>query len=67
LVLVVGGVSPLLLMVAYGLAVVVGLVSVTILSVKMYKRIKDRISNYKKYIPKLSGSVLVAMGVALFL
>jgi ABC-type nickel/cobalt efflux system permease component RcnA len=67
LALAVGGVSPLLLMVAYGLAVAVGLIGVTLLGVKMYERVKDRISRYEKYIPKVSGAVLVVMAVALLL
>ncbi|MCW3983926.1 MAG: nickel/cobalt transporter [Candidatus Bathyarchaeota archaeon] len=67
LALAVGGVSPLLLMVAYGLAVAVGLIGVTLLGMKMYERVKDRISRYEKYIPKVSGVVLVVMAVALLL
>jgi nickel/cobalt transporter (NicO) family protein len=65
LALAVGGVSPLLLMVSYGLAVAVGLIGVTILGVKMYERVKTRISRYEKYIPKVSGVILVVMAVAL--
>ena len=67
LALAVGGVSPLLLMVAYGLAVAVGLIGVTLLGVKMYESVKDRISRYEQYIPKVSGVVLVVMAVALLL
>jgi nickel/cobalt exporter len=65
LALAVGGVSPLLLMVSYGLAVAVGLIGVTILGVKMYERVKTRISRYEKYIPKVSGVILVVMAVVL--
>jgi nickel/cobalt transporter (NicO) family protein len=67
LALTVGGVSPILLMVSYGLAVSVGLIGVTILCVKMYERIKTRIARYEKYIPKISGIILVMMAVALLL
>ena len=55
LALVVGGVNPLLLMVAYGLAVTAGLIGITILGVKMYEKVKTKISRYEKYIPKISG------------
>jgi nickel/cobalt transporter (NicO) family protein len=67
LALAVGGVSPLLLMTSYGLAVAVGLIGVTILGVKMYERVKTRIARYEKYIPKISGVILVVMAVALLL
>ena len=67
LALAVGGVNPLLMMVAYGLAVAAGLIGVTILGVKMYERVKARISKYEKYIPKISGVILIAMAVALLL
>jgi nickel/cobalt transporter (NicO) family protein len=45
----------------------VGLIGVTILGVKMYERVKTRISRYEKYIPKISGIILVVMAVALLL
>jgi nickel/cobalt exporter len=65
LALVVGGINPLLLMVAYGLAVTAGLVGVTILGVKMYEKVKAKISRYEKYIPKVSGVVLLILAFGL--
>ncbi len=67
LALAVGGVSPILLMSSYGLAVAAGLIGVTVLGVKMYERVKDRIARYEKYIPKISGAILIIMAVALVL
>jgi nickel/cobalt transporter (NicO) family protein len=67
LALAVGGVSPLLLMASYGLAVAAGLIGVTVLGVKMYERIKPRISRYEKYIPKISGAILIAMAAAMLI
>jgi nickel/cobalt exporter len=67
LALAVGGVSPVLLMVSYGLAVAVALMGVTVLGVKMYERVKYRIGRYEKYIPKVSGVILVIMAAALVL
>jgi len=61
LALAMGGVNPLFLMVAYGLSVTAGLVGVTILGIKMYEKVKARISKYEKYIPKVSGVVLLAL------
>jgi nickel/cobalt exporter len=67
LALVVGGVNPLLLMVAYGLAVTAGLIGVTILGVKMYGKVKAKISRYEKYIPKISGAVLLMLAFGLLI
>lgn len=67
LALAVGGVNPLLLMATYGFAVAASLIGVTVLGVKMYERIKTRVSKYEKYIPKISGLILLAMAVALLL
>jgi nickel/cobalt exporter len=65
LALVVGGVNPLLLMAAYGLAVTAGLIGVTILGVKMYEKVKTKISRYEKYIPKISGVILLVLAFGL--
>jgi len=67
LALVVGGVNPLLLIVAYGLAVTAGLVGVTILGIKMYEKVKAKISRYEKYIPKISGVVLLILAFGLLI
>ena len=67
LALVVGGVNPLLLMVAYGLAVTAGLVGVTILGIRMYEKVKAKISRYEKYIPKISGIVLLILAFGLLI
>jgi nickel/cobalt exporter len=67
LALVVGGVNPLLLMIAYGLAVTAGLIGITILGVKMYEKVKAKISRYEKYIPKISGVVLLILAFSLLI
>ena len=67
LALAVGGVNPVLMMVSYGLAVAAGLIGITILGVKMYGRVKARISRYEKYIPKISGIILIVMAIALII
>ena len=67
LALVMGGVNPLLLMVAYGLSVTAGLVGVTILGIKMYEKVKAKISRYEKYIPKISGVVLLVLAFGLLI
>jgi ABC-type nickel/cobalt efflux system permease component RcnA len=67
LALAVGGVSPILLMGSYGVAVAASLIAVTVLGVKMYERVKDRIARYEQYIPKVSGVILLVMAAAMVL
>ncbi len=67
LALVVGGVNPLLLMVAYRLAVTTSLVGVTVFGVKMYEKLKAKINRYEKYMPKNSGIVLLLRAFALLI
>ena len=61
--LAVGGLSPVLLMIAYALAVSVSLIAVTVLGVKVYERIQNKVLPYVKYLPKISALILVAMAV----
>lgn len=67
LALVMGGVNPLFLMAAYGLSVTVGLVGVTILGIKMYEKVKVKINKYEKYIPKISGVILLVLAIGLLI
>jgi cytochrome c biogenesis protein CcdA len=67
LALVMGGVNPLFLMAGYGLSVTAGLVGVTILGIKMYEKVKAKISRYEKYIPKISGIVLLVLAFGLLI
>ena len=63
LALAVGGVSPLLLMSAYGLSVTTSLVAITVLGIKMYERVRVRIYRYEQYIPKASGAILLLLAI----
>jgi nickel/cobalt transporter (NicO) family protein len=63
LTLAVGGINPLLLMVAYATAVAVGLIGVTVLAVKVYSYIQHKVIQYTKYLPKISALILAAMAV----
>ena len=67
LALAVGGISPLLLMSAYGLSVTASLVAITVLGIKMYERVKVRINRYEKYIPKVSGVILLLLAIPIIL
>ena len=61
--LAIGGLSPVLLMIAYASAVSASLIAVTVLGVKVYERIQNRVLPYVKYLPKISALILVAMSV----
>ena len=51
------------LMVAYALAVIVGMVGLTLLLVAGYTRYEDRAERYADYLPAFSAAVLIVMGV----
>jgi nickel/cobalt exporter len=67
LALAVGGVSPLLLMSAYGLSVTASLVAITVLGLKMYERVRAKVYRYEKYIPKVSGAILLLLAFSVLL
>jgi nickel/cobalt exporter len=58
-----GGVTPVLLMLAYAFSVAASLIGITVLSVKIYTHIQHRIIPYLKYLPKISALVLAAMAL----
>jgi len=62
-----GGVNPLSLMVCYAVSVTIALVGITLVSIKAYQEVEAKIKRYKKYIPRISAIVLVAMAVAFIL
>jgi len=61
LALAVGGVDPLVLMLSYATAVTLSLVSVTLLAVRAYRMIEGRIRGQERYLPKVTGIVLVVL------
>jgi ABC-type nickel/cobalt efflux system permease component RcnA len=63
LTLAVGGINPLLLMIAYATAVAAGLIGVTVIAVKIYSYIQHKVILYTKYLPKISALILGAMSV----
>ncbi len=67
LALVAGGVNAWVLMIAYGVAVLVGLIAVTIGGVKIYKILQPRLARYEKYVPKISAGVLVVLAIVIIL
>ena len=65
LALVAGGLNAWVLMVAYGVAVLLGLIVATIASVKLYKQFQPKLSRYETYIPKIGAGLLVIMAAAI--
>jgi len=65
LALVAGGLNAWALMIAYGVAVLLGLIVATIAGVKLYKRFQPKLARYEKYIPKISAGLLVVMAAAI--
>ena len=63
LTLAVGGINPLLLMIAYATAVAAGLIGVTVLAVKIYSYVEHKVIPYTKYLPKISALILATMAV----
>ena len=67
LALVAGGVNAWMLMLVYGVAVLLGLVAVTVLCVKVYKHVEPRLKRYEKYIPKAGAAILFAMAIVIII
>ena len=63
LALVAGGLNAWILMVAYGVSVLLGLIVATIVGVKVYKQFQLKLARYEKYIPKISAGLLVVMAI----
>lgn len=67
LALAVGGVDPLLLMLTYASAVMVGLIGITLTAVRIYEKLEFRLGKYERLIPKVSGVILSLMAISFFL
>jgi len=67
LALAMGGIDPLALMLVYASAVTTGLVAITLISVKLFKRFEDRFRRYERRLPRVSGLILLAVAASFFL
>jgi nickel/cobalt transporter (NicO) family protein len=63
LALVAGGVNAWILMLSYGISVLLGLVAVTVISVKIYKQLQPKLIRFERFIPKIGAVFLVAMAL----
>ncbi len=67
LALAIGGIDPFFLIIAYASSVTASLVGITIIGIKMYEKVRAKVSRYEKYIPKISGLVLLIMAIGLII
>jgi hypothetical protein len=58
---VMGGLNPWIMMTSYATAVTASLVAATLIGVKMFEVFETRITRYQKYLPKISGVILLVM------
>ena len=65
LALVAGGLNPWILMVAYGVAVLLGLIVATVVGVKVYRQFQPKLARYEKYVPKIGAGLLVVMAAVI--
>jgi len=63
LALVASGINAWVLMISYGVAVLLGLIVITIASVKIYKILQPKLMRFEKYVPKVSAGLLVIMAI----
>jgi len=63
LALVASGINAWVLMISYGVAVLLGLIVITIASVKIYKILQPKLMRFEKYVPKVSAGLLAIMAI----
>jgi len=67
LTLAVAGIDPLTLMLTYATVVMAGLIGVTLIAVKAYSKIEEKVKKYEGLIPKISGMILLATAMSFLL
>tara|TARA_B100000959_G_scaffold266713_1_gene309421 strand:+ start:1266 stop:1985 length:720 start_codon:yes stop_codon:yes gene_type:complete len=63
----VGGVDPLTLMLTYSAAITASLIGVTLITVKAYSKMEEKVRKYEGLIPKISGMILLLTAIFFFL
>ncbi|MCP8315539.1 MAG: nickel/cobalt transporter [archaeon] len=61
------GIDPLTMMLTYAAAVMLALIGVTLMAVKAYSKMKEKVKKYERLIPKISGLILLATAMNFFL
>ena len=64
---VMGGLNPWVMMTSYALAVTASLIAATLIGVRMFSVFESKISSYQKYLPKISGVILLVMAAVFLL
>ncbi len=67
LALVASGINAWVLMLSYGMAVLIGLVAITVASVKIFRVLRPKLVRYEQYVPKISAGLLVVMAVLIII
>ncbi len=57
------GIDAWVLMVSYGVAVLLGLVAITMACVKIYREFQPKLVRYERYVPRVSAAILIIMAV----
>ena len=60
----VGGNNCLALMITYAIAVSIALIAITLLSIKSYGIIQQRIKKYEKHLPKIFAAILFVIAIS---
>jgi len=63
----VAGIDPLTLMLTYATAVMMALIGITLMAVKVYSKMEEKVKKYEGLIPKISGMILLITAVSFFL
>ncbi|MEM3437562.1 MAG: nickel/cobalt transporter [Nitrososphaerales archaeon] len=63
LALVMSGFNPFLLIISYASSVTASLIGITIIGIKVCEKVKVRIGRYDKYIPKISGLIILILAI----
>ncbi|MCP8321344.1 MAG: hypothetical protein H3Z52_10465 [archaeon] len=61
------GIDPLTLMLTYATAVMIALIGVTLMAVKAYLKMEEKVKKYEGLIPKISGMILLVTAMTFFL
>lgn len=63
----VGGVNPVLGMSIYAIAVSTSLITITLIAIKAFSTVETRMKKYQKFIPKVTGLVLMILAILFLL
>jgi len=65
--LAVGGIDPMLLMISYALSVTAGLISISLITIRIFKAFEPKFKRYEHLLPKISGLILLILGITFLL